>query len=213
MVFLILFVVLIISLGIYLIYTNYFFQFHLHKLKIKNDFLEVFLSSVKGNYISEAYFASSHRIIPKIEYKIYSNREKIHFTKCYNVITFKTDDANWEFYFYLIKEGIRYVEVMSIRVFPKKNKIRSEGNVEKTFSRLSFFTNNRYLTQILEIPQVNSHLLKILVNNGDILLINHNSLQLKIFNYKNFDSKKIMDLIKSIHFVKNHIFKDDVIEY
>ena len=114
----------------------------------------------------------------------------------------------------MVKEGVRFSEIMNLRVFPKFNLIKSEGNVEKNYSRLNVFTNNRYLTAILETRDVDENLKILLKNNGDILLISHNNLHYKTFmSSQDLTIEKIMDIIKAINHIKNKIYKDDVLEY
>ncbi|MCA9459163.1 MAG: hypothetical protein KC550_01295, partial [Nanoarchaeota archaeon] len=182
MVFWILVVTLIISFCIYVFYTSYFFQMNIHKKKTKMLFIDKFVESVKGIYISKAYFAVSHRIVHVKSFKSFSNRQKVQFGMCYNVVTFKTPDANWELFFHLVKQStLKYDEILTLRVFPINNRIKSEGNVEKTYSKLNIFTNNRYLTGILESNEV-TDLLKWLIRcDEDILLISPNNLHFKAF--------------------------------
>jgi len=199
---------------LYLIYTSYSFQVLIRRIKFKKYFLKEFRSTVKGIYHSSGYFAISHPFITNEEFKSFSNRYKLSFSKCYNVITFKTNDANWELFFHLVKEGSIYSEILTIRSFPKKLRIKSEGNIEKNYSRLNIFTNNRYLTGVLE-NRVNDDLLKWLIrNNGDILLILHNNLHFKAFlKSKTLTVERALDMIKAMNGLKNNIFKEDVIEY
>ncbi len=198
----------------YVVYNSYGFQLFLHKRRVKKSFIDDFVSKVKGVYVSEAYFASAHRLVPKEEYKSYSNRQKLHFSKCYNVVTFKTQDASWEFFFHLVREGLKFSELMSLRVFPKHNKIRSEGNVEKNYSRLNIFTNNRYLTEILENQDTEDYLKWLIRHNGDILIISHNNLHFKIFlKGDRMSVDRLLDMVKAIHTIKNKIYRDNILEY
>lgn len=178
-------------------------------------FIDKFVESVKGIYISKAYFAVSHRIVHVKSFKSFSNRQKVQFGMCYNVVTFKTPDANWELFFHLVKQStLKYDEILTLRVFPINNRIKSEGNVEKTYSKLNIFTNNRYLTGILESNEV-TDLLKWLIRcDEDILLISPNNLHFKAF-LKNgkFSSTRAMDMIKAMNSIKNKIYKDNVLEY
>lgn len=181
---------------------------------MKASYVQEFASSVKGVILSKGYFANSHKVITLENYRSLSNKEKTAFHNCYNIISFKTPDSYWELFFYLISEGVSYREVMAIRSFPKKNRIRSEGNVEKNYSRLNIFTNNRYLTGILENGEVHDCLNWLIRQNDDILLISHNSLHFKAFLRKsNMSVTRTMDMVKAINIIQKRIYKDDVIEY
>ena len=169
---------------------------------------------VKGTYVPEAYFAHSHRIVPSKEYKTFANRQKLHFSRCYNVMTFKTEDSDWELFFHLVKDGVTFSEIINIRVFPKHNKIRSEGNIEKAHGGLNFFTNNRYLNEKLEEEVIKERLEKILTKTGDIMLISHGGMHYKAFiDGKNLNVHKVMEIIKAMHYIKTKVFKEGVLEY
>lgn len=212
--FLILLLILLFSGIGYFIFSSYFIQSNIRKFNIKNSLIDDFKKKVLGKYFGSAYFGVSHRIVPKSEYNSFSNREKIHFSKCYNVITFKTPDANWELFFHLVKEGMVFSEIMTLRVFPKSIKIRSEGNVEKNFGKLNIFTNNKYLTNILEEEKIYNELNNILKKNEDILVISHNCIYLKtFFDSKDYNMKALLSLVKSMHVVKNKVFREGVMEY
>jgi len=206
--------ILVLSILIYTFYTNYFFQEYLHKKKIKSQILGDFIDSVKGEYIEKAYFAASHKLVSISQFKSFSNSHKLLFSKCYSIVKFKTQDADWELYFHLVKESGKYSEILNIRVFPKFYKLKSEGNVEKNYSRLNIFTNNRYLTGVLESPEVNDYLKWLIRHNGDILLVSNNNLHFKAFlTNKKLNSNRIMDMIKAINGIKSSVFRKEVIEY
>ncbi len=206
--------IFVVCVIIYVFYSSYYLQFFLRKRKLKVGFIKEIERTVKGDFMDKGYFAMSHRIIKPEEFRSFSTKHRLPFSMCYNIITFRTADANFEFFFYMVKEGVRFSEIMNLRVFPKHNLIKSEGNVEKNYSRLNVFTNNRYLTAILETHDVNDNLKVLLKNNGDILLISHNNLHYKTFmSSQELTIEKLMDIIKSINHVKNKIYKDDVLEY
>jgi hypothetical protein len=214
-VFLFLVLVFVISFIIFLFYNSYYIQTLIYRFKRKNKFVIPFLNKVKGTYYSQAYFAVSHKVVRKDEYKNFSERFKLNFSKCHNVVLFKTKDADFELFFYLIKEdGLKYSEILTIRVFPKDNHINSEGNIEKNYSRLNIFTNNRYLTQILENEETLDYLNWLLRKNGDILLVSPTNLHYKIFlNERDVSISRILDMIKALHKIKNKIYRKGVLEY
>ncbi len=197
----------------YFLYTSHFFQFYMHRYRVKSSFLNEFKGSVKGKFTKVAYFAPSHKIISKSEYNSLPNREKVNFSKCYNVITFKSTDVYWELYFHLVKEEITFIEVFNLRAFPIEYKIKSEGNVEKSYSRLNVFTNNHYLTEILE-GKANNNLKWLIRKNGDILLIGSNNLHYKAFlDSKKMTHERALDMVKAMNGIKHDIYKKDVLEY
>ncbi len=182
-------------------------------MRLRKTFLQDFKNNVKGSFYKEALFANSHKIISKKEYESFSHKYKVNFSSCYNIIKFKTQDAEWELFFHLVKENYGFQEILNIRVFPKDIKIKSEGNVEKSYSRLNVFTNNSYLTHILETDGLD-YLKWLIRYNGDILLISPNNLHFKAFNVsKKVSVERIMDMIKSINALKRNIYQKDVIEY
>ena len=206
-------IVLICVIG-YFVYSSFYFQTLIYRKKLKKPFKEDFKIKVKGEFLSDAYFATSHRLVTPAEHNTYFQRHKVIFSKCYNVIRFKTQDAHWELFFHLVKDGAVFSEQMSLRVFPIKNRIKSEGNVEKNYSRLNIFTNNRYLTGILEESDTKDYLKWLIRHNEDILLISHNNLHFKAFiNTNRLTVKRTMDMVKALNVIKNKIFRDDVLEY
>jgi len=209
-----LFLMIFFSFVFYLLYNAYFFQLFLHKYRLRSSFVKNFQNSVKGNFHDEGYFGMSHPFVSKEEYKSFSNRYRVSFSKCYNVVLFKTPDANWELFFHLLKDGTVYSEIMTIRVFPKHLRIKSEGNIEKNYSRLNIFTNNRYLTSVLESQSTNDYLKWLIRHNGDILLVSHNNLHFKAFlTSKEFSEQRLLDMVKSLNGIKDAIYREDVIEY
>lgn len=197
----------------YFIYHTYIFQFYYHKYRVKRDLIDKFMHTVKGHFVSEAYFGPSHKVISSSEYCSLSNRDKVNFSKCYNIVKFKTMDVYWELYFNLIRDGRSFSEVFNLRAFPHDYKIKSEGNVEKSYSRLNIFTNNRYLTEILE--GVSHEDLGWLVRyNGDILLVSYNNLHFKAFlDSNNLSANRTLDMVKAMNNVKSRVYKKDVLEY
>jgi hypothetical protein len=207
------FLIIFLIIG-YFIYVSYSFQSYLFRTTLKKSFIKEFSSSVKGEFMKKGFFATNHKIISENEHKTYLRRHKLSFSPCYNIIRFKTPSAHWELFFHLVKEGQKYSEIMSLRVFPNQYHIRSEGNVEKNYSRLNIFTNNRYLTTILESGETKDYLKWLIRHNEDILLISHNNLHFKAFvDSKKLTVKRVLDMVKSLHVIKNKIYRKDVIEY
>lgn len=206
--------IFILCVLFYIAYSSYTLQFLYKRRKLDKKILNDFLKNVKGDFNSKGYFAPSHKFIRVQEYKSYSKRHQMPFSLCYNVVTFRTPDANFEFFFHMVKESGRFSEVMNLRVFPKHNRIKSEGNVDKNYSRLNIYSNNRYLTAILESSDIQTHLKELLRSDGDIMVICENNMHYKIFvDSKSLSVQRIMDMIKSINYVKNKIYKDNVLEY
>lgn len=208
------FAIFILALIAFILYNNYDVQVYLHRKSLKTSELQDFISQVNGKFYKKAYFAKNHKLVTDKDHNIYYSRHRLSFSKCYNCVTFKTKDASWELFFSLVKDGAVYSEMMSIRVFPHGNRIRSEGTVEKNFSRVNVLTNSRYLTDLLEEDSSHTYLNWLLHKNDDILLISHNMLHFKTFvESKKLRSKKVMKSLKAIHAIKNIIYKKDVLEY
>ena len=205
-------IVILIVLSLFISKT-YFFQFFWRKMRVKKVFLEEFRKTTKGRFVSEAYFAPSHRIVSKREYNTLTNKQKINFSKCYNIVTFRTNDVEWELFFNIIKEGFAFTELMNVRAFPINGLIKSEGNVERNYGRINVLTNNHYLTNILEVG-VNDDVVWLMRYDGDMLFISNNNLHFKAFiDINKVSLNRIMDMIKAINGIKKGIYKKDVIEY
>lgn len=209
--FVTIFIIIVIA---YFLYLNFDVQVFLHRRKLRSSFIKSFTKEVNGKFYKRAFFAKNHKIVSKKEHNIYYARHKASFNTCYNCVTFKTQDASWELFFYLIKDGPVYSEIMSIRVFPNKVRIKSQGNVERTLSRVNVLTNNRYLTDLLEDEKSQEYLSWLLRKNDDNLLISHNTLHFKSFiKSKKMSVKKTLNSVKAINALKNIIYKKGVIEY
>jgi len=207
------FCIVVLIVLILFLYNTYFFQFFMHKMKIKKTFLEDFRKSTRGRFIDQAYFAPSHKIISNREFNSFTNKQKMNFSKCYNVITFKTGDVEWELFFHIIKEGLKFTEVLNLRAFPINASIKSEGNVERNYSRVNVFTNNHYLTNVLEVG-VNNDVLWLMRYDGDMLLISCNNLHFKaVVDCKKISLSRAMDMVKALNGIKQGIYRKDIIEY
>lgn len=199
---------------LYLLYSSFSVQSFVRRKKILRSLVYPFKEKVKGFYIPKGFFAVGHRVVSFSKYDSYTVRNKRLFTNCFNVVTFKTEHSNWELFFYLIKDGPKFNEIMTIRVFPKGKRIRSEGNVEKNYGKLNIYTNNRYLTSILEEPTNRDYLKWLLRYNEDILLISHNNLHFKAFiEPSKLSISRLMDIIKALNAIEKSIYKEDTIEY
>lgn len=208
-----LFILLLSTIG-YVMLTNYNVQQLYRKSKIKNNLIMPLKQEVKGKYQPYAYYSNSHKIVLPGQYKGFSYHHRTNFSLCYNALKFRTQFADMELFFSLIKEGTKFVEVLNVRIFPYEKTIKSEGNVEKNYSRLSIFTNNKYLTELLEHDPVKDHLKWLLRYNGDILLISKNNLHFKAFlDPKNLSVERVLDIIKALHFISTHIYKKENISY
>ena len=212
--FLILMIIFIVLFVLFLIYSSYFSQIFIHERR-KKDYIDRFRRKVKGIYLSKGYFATSHKIISKKEFKSLSNTQKSNYGSCYNAVKFKTDNAEWELFFHLVKDGTFFSEILNIRVFPNQNYIKSEGNVEKNYSRINIFTNSMYLSNLLESKEMYETLEWLIKNNGDILLISQNGLHFKAFldHNEKLNTDETLDIIKVINNIKNKIYRKEILEY
>lgn len=137
--FVVVLLLLLLFVGAFFVFiSSYSFQIFFHKFFTKHTFLESFVARVKGR-LSLLVFAISHSIVEPNEYKTLSLRHKTMFSSCYNIVTFKTPDAKWELFFHLVREGLGYNEILTLRCFPHSHKIRSEGNVEKKLFSIEYF--------------------------------------------------------------------------
>lgn len=207
--------ILFISLVLYIIFTSYTFQVFLHKSKYKKKFLNEFAPKVKGKYYEEAFYSETGPIILRYEFKGLPKREQVNLFKCYNVVTFRTPDANWELFFSLVKEGIFFKEVMMVRVFPLQKRIRSEASIEKTHSLVNVLANNRYLSEVLEDAELKDTFKWLLRKNRDMLHIMHNNMNYKIMigEGKKITVSRLLDIVRSLHTIKNRIYRREVLEY
>ena len=210
----ILLVIFLITLLFYISYTSFAFQVWRRRNKYKTLIMKEIAKKTKATYFPTAHFATSHKLVSRKGHKSFSRRHKIAFSECYNAITFKTPEANWELFFHLVKEGVSFSEIITIRAFSNKYKIRSEANVERVHSRLNSVANNKYLADILESKEVKTYLEWLLKKNGEILLVSHNNLHFKAFvDTEKLDEKRIMEMIKVINMIHKKIYKSDVLEY
>lgn len=213
--FWVLLIIFALSFFTYQFVTSYRFQVLLSKRRIKAQFLGKFIPQVKGVFFDEAYYSSSHKIVTPKEFQNMTPNNRAQFSKCFSAVTFKTTESSWELYFYLVKDGIKYTEVLVLRTFPKDLKIRSEGFAERAHSRVNVLTNNRYLTQILEGAEVKELLRWVLRHTGDSLYVNHNNISFRAVQTKTqrVSADRAMEVVKGIHNIKNRIYKKGILEY
>jgi len=197
---------------IYFIYSSYFIQIIIFKSK-KKEIIKQIRNSVKGIYLKEGYFSINNKVIDQNKFNHLTNKEKLKFGTCYDIVYFKTENTNWELFFNLIRDGTKYVEVLNIRSFSTHNHIKSEGNIEKNLSRLNIFTNSHYLSQILENTEIYDTIEWLIKNNTDLMLINYNRLHFKTQHETKLKESKILEKIKAINQIKNKIYKKGILEY
>lgn len=208
------FFIFVILFGIFALYNSFSFQIFWRKQRNKRVFLEDFISKVRGNYLSSGFFTISHQVLSQKEFKGLTIKQKKNYGLCYSVVKFKTIDAQWELFFHLIKDGVTFSEIMTVRVFPNHERIHSEANIEKIHSRLNIFTNNQYLSSILESSATKEHLDWLMRNNNDILLVLHNNLHYKIYlDNSSIGTDRGLELIKGLNFIKNKVYKKGIIGY
>ncbi len=201
-------------ISIFIFYQSYYVQFLLNSFKVNNHFLRHFTHTVKGSYVRKGYFTSHNKVILDREYKRLGKKERLNYSKCFNIVKFQLENTKCELFFYLIKEGLSYTQVLNLRVFiPHEHLIKSEGNVEKNYGRVNIFTNNHYLTRILETK--GQDCLNWLIRyNGDILFISSNNLHFKAFNTGGKMSlSRSMDILKAVNVLRKEIYSKDVMEY
>lgn len=210
------FALLLFFLLCYVIYSSYSFQIWYNRRKLERNFLESFREQVKGIYYKSGHFSPTNKVIFEDEYSNLSNSQKANYSQCYDVITFKTPDSQWELFFYIVKEGMVFTEFLSIRTFPLNSKIKSEANIEKNYSRVNILANNRYLANILESEEVRDTLKWILRETGDNMYVYNNNISFRALidgQKEKIPVSRVMDMVKSINGIKNKIYKRDVMGY
>lgn len=213
--FIVLLAILFFSTSFYMFLTSYRFQIFWRKTKTKKVLIDAILPRVKGKYMAEGHFASSHKVLSKYEYNKLRHSGKLNFSRCYNVITFKTKDSDWEMFFYLVKEGMKFNEVLAIRAFPREVKIKSQATIEKTKDRVNVLANNKYLAQILESYESKELLRWMLNKEGDNFFVYNNNIFYKSIQHGNeiIAVDRALEIIKAAHNLKNRIYKKGILEY
>lgn len=162
---------------------------------------------LNGNLSSTGYFAQGNKVISKYAYKNLPNSLKMKYTQCYNVLSFKTQDSNWEIFLYLVKEGFVYNEILIIRCFPKDVILQHESSVERVRGHISIFSTSRYLSEVLEEKHLISKFEWLIRNDSDTLLILSNNLVFKSFsNPKVMNTQKILNILKVSQAVKKQVY-------
>jgi hypothetical protein len=208
------FIILIILIAVFILYNSYFFQSLLKQFISKNKFSNEFKERVKGKYYSKGHYNADFEFLSSRDYIQLKRRNKVEYRSCYNAVSFKTVDSVWELFFVLERDGIRYKEKLILRCFPYNMRIKSEGTAEKSLSRLHVFSNNRYLSGIIEGAELSEIFESILKYNGDIIHIYNNNLSCKLnFNYKEISVDDVMSMINKIHTVKNKVYRRGIMEY
>ena len=165
---------------------------------------------VKGRVVKEGYFSQNQEILTPAAFKNLRISDQKKYTKCYNILKFKTDNSNWELFFYIVKDGFSYSEILTIRAFPQYKIITQEASIERVNGHISIFSSSRFLSEILEEKSTINAFEWIIRTNTDSFLIQNNNLAFKIFcSDKTIQQKKILDYIKVINHVKNKVFKKD----
>lgn len=209
------FIILVAAFAVYIIYTNYTIQVILRKIKRKSEFIDKFVGNVRGVAHSVGYFAPNEKVIFTNDFKALSNRLKVNYSLCYDVVIFNTPDCEWELFFHLVKEGVSFKEIMTIRCFSKHYRLKSEASVEKNYGRVNILANNRYLGNILEHLESRGTLKDVLKKTGDSMYFNGRIMSYKIHATRkdNINSDTVLEIITGLDKIKNSIFKKDTLEY
>lgn len=206
-----------VSLLTFIVMTSYPVQIELHRVSARRHCVYGFRQQVKGRYRSSGYFGISHRIISPKQFKNLSRRHRSNFYHCYNIVTFKTAEADWEVFFYLIREGVHYSENMGIRCFPRHQvMIKSEGNAERVRGGINVFSNNRYLAEVLEEKDNRELLDTLLRHEYDMLQVLPNNLYSKSFLDKRrqtMSAQRMLEMIRNMDRIRSNVYRKEVIEY
>lgn len=207
------FIAIIAIFGLYLFYNSYYFQVLLRKHRSKNNFVNEFRERVKGKFYGKGYFNTHSEFITSGEYVSLKKRSKVDYRSCYNAVSFRTPDADWEMFFVLERDGIKYREQVILRAFPHHMRIKSEGTAEKSLSRLSVYSNNKYLSGIIESSDMHDMFHTILKENGDIMHIYHNNLYTNLIVNPHVTVDFAMEVIKDMNIIKNKVYRRGIMEY
>lgn len=165
---------------------------------------------VKGKVVKEGFFSQNQQVLTPYAFKNLRISDQKKYTKCYNILKFKTENSNWELFFHIVKDGFSYSEILTIRAFPLYKIITQEASIERVNGHISIFSSSRFLSEILEEKSTISAFEWIIRTSTDSFLIQNNNLAFKLFcNDKTIQQKKIFDYIKVINHVKNKVFKKD----
>lgn len=208
------FIILVLSVLLYILFNNYQFNIYLKRNSHKSLILQI-KKKLGGKFISEAYFSQDTKIISKKQYFPLNHSQKAKFTLCYDILEFETKTLFGEIFFNLEKnEQNQFEEYLNLKIFPKHLTINSQGTVEKVFDEINIFTNNRYLAQVLESHQVQQLLKEVIIHKDDSISVNQNNLNLKIsISNKKTSLKEISQKLNLATKISKHIFKTGVLEY
>ena len=207
------FILLIVIFVFLILFNSYFFQLFIKKYSSKKFFVENFKESVKGKFYSQGYYNTNFEFLSSYEYNKLKKRSKIDYAKCYNVVSFKTTDSIWELFFILERDGIDFKEKLIIRSFPSNMRIKSEGTIERSISRLNIYSNNRYLSGVIESSELSGLFDSILNKNSDNIHIYNNNLTCSLLYSKDISVDFILDVIHKLNIAKNRIYKRGIMEY
>ncbi|MFT4244013.1 MAG: hypothetical protein ACMXYB_00995 [Candidatus Woesearchaeota archaeon] len=184
-------------------------SFYRRKFGYSNIIFEI-KEDVKGRIIEKGYFSQNQEILIPNAFKNLRISEQRKYSQCYNILKFQTENSNWELFFYIVKEGFTYNEILSIRTFPKYKIISQEASVERVNGYISIFSSSRFLCEILEEKDSINAFEWIIRTNTDSFLIQNNNLTFKLFcTKKTINQKKILDYIKVINHIKNKVFEKE----
>ena len=193
----------------YLSQSFWAISFYRRKFGYSNIVFEL-KEQVKGKIIKKGYFSQNQEILKPNAFKNLRISDQKKYSQCYNILKFQTENSNWELFFYIVKEGFTYSEILSIRSFPKYKIISQEASVERVNGHISIFSSSRILCEVLEEKDSINAFEWIIRTNTDSFLIQNNNLTFKIFcTDKTVTQKKILDYIKVINHIKNKVFKKE----
>lgn len=169
---------------------------------------------LNATYSKVGYFTQGSKTITPYAYKNLSNKYKVQYTQCYNILKFKSKEVEWEIFLYLVREGFVYNEILIVRAFPTNKMISRESNIERIRGHISIFSNSRYLSEILEHKDMISRFEWLIRNDSDSLLILSNNIMFKGFSdNKIMDVKKILNTLKIIQNIKKKVFDKDTVKF
>lgn len=204
----------ILLLASFFIAQSYYLYFWYRKNFGYSALFEQLQNELNATYSQSGYFAQGSKIITPHAYKNLSNRYKIQYTQCYNILKFKTKDTSWEVFLYLVKEGFVYNEILIVRAFPSNKIISKEASIERIRGQISIFSNSRYLSEILEEKEMLSKFEWLVRNDSDSFLLLSNNIMFKAFSdNKVMNSQKIFNILKVIQNVKKRVFDKDTLKF
>ena len=204
---------LIIVFACYILFNSYFVQVRFRKYISRKSFVLDFRDRVKGRFHSEGHYNIHSDFLTSVEYKKLKRRTRVDYRSCYDAILFKTQDADWELFFVLERHGIKYKERVILRAFPYHLRIKSEGTVERSMSQLNMYSNNRYLSGVIEGPEMNGLFHDILKVHSDILHIYENNLFCNLKFRDDLTVDFLMEVVSKMHVIRNKVYRKGIMEY